>query len=257
MLEAKKASYRSVFISDVHLGTRNAQADELCDFLKNHTCERLYLVGDIFDFWHMERGKVYWHQSHSNVLESILSASKKGTDIYYIPGNHDEHLRKYIEYGLILGRIRFLNEYIHIGVDGKKYLVVHGDAFDALMFTKFGRFAMSVASRIYGLITRLNSVINWCRKKLKLKPWSLSDYVNKNVKKTMDTYFLYERKMAEYTMKNNLDGVICGHTHEPEIKQIEDIKYLNCGDWSGSATGIVEHHNGEFELIEWNISKKD
>jgi UDP-2,3-diacylglucosamine pyrophosphatase LpxH len=240
--------YKSIFVSDTHLGTEGCSAKELADFLKNNTSDRLYLVGDIIDGWQLSK-KVYWPQEHSNVIRRILTAAKRGTKVYWIVGNHDEMLRSWFEFRLQFGRLRILNEYIHHGINGKKYLVTHGDIFDPLMNS--GKFLMYFGDFLYTWLMKFNRCVNWVRRKLNLKYWSLSAYLKSQVKETIDMLFKYKQTMVAYTKKKGYDGVICGHIHTPAIEVINGIEYMNDGDWVESLTALVETHEGEFKLVKY------
>ena len=240
--------YKSIFVSDTHLGTEGCSAKELADFLKNNTCDRLYLVGDIVDGWQLSK-KVYWPQEHSNVIRRILTAAKRGTKVYYIVGNHDEMLRNWFDFKLRFGKIRICNEYIHHAINGKKYLVTHGDIFDPLMNS--GKFLMYFGDFIYTWLMKFNRYVNWVRRKFKLKYWSLSAYLKSQVKDTIDMLFKSKQTMITYTKKKGYDGVICGHIHTPAIEVIDGIEYMNDGDWVESLTALVETHEGEFKLVKY------
>ena len=240
--------YKSIFVSDTHLGTEGCSAKELADFLKNNTSDRLYLVGDIIDGWQLSK-KVYWPQEHSNVIRRILTAAKRGTKVYWIVGNHDEMLRSWFDFRLQFGRLRILNEYIHHGINGKKNLVTHGDICDTLMNS--GKFLMSLGDFLYTWLMKFNRCVNWVRRKLNLKYWSLSAYLKSQVKETIDMLFKYKQTMVAYTKKKGYDGVICGHIHTPAIEVIDGIEYMNDGDWVESLTALVETHEGEFKLVKY------
>ena len=240
--------YKSIFVSDTHLGTEGCSAKELADFLKNNTSDRLYLVGDIIDGWQLSK-KVYWPQEHSNVIRRILTAAKRGTKVYWIVGNHDEMLRSWFDFRLQFGRLRILNDYIHHGINGKKYLVTHGDIFDPLMNS--GKFLMYFGDFLYTWLMKFNRCVNWVRRKLNLKYWSLSAYLKSQVKETIDMLFKYKQTMVAYTKKKGYDGVICGHIHTPAIEVINGIEYMNDGDWVESLTALVETHEGEFKLVKY------
>ena len=240
--------YKSIFVSDTHLGTEGCSAKELADFLKNNTSDRLYLVGDIIDGWQLSK-KVYWPQEHSNVIRRILTAAKRGTKVYWIVGNHDEMLRSWFDFRLQFGRLRILNDYIHHGINGKKYLVTHGDIFDPLMNS--GKFLMYFGDFLYTWLMKFNRCVNWVRRKLNLKYWSLSAYLKSQVKETIDMLFKYKQTMVAYTKKKGYDGVICGHIHTPAIEVINGIEYMNDGDWVESLSALVETHEGEFKLVKY------
>jgi UDP-2,3-diacylglucosamine pyrophosphatase LpxH len=178
-----------------------------------------------------------------------LTAAKRGTKVYWIVGNHDEMLRSWFDFRLQFGRLRILNEYIHHGINGKKYLVTHGDIFDPLMNS--GKFLMYFGDFLYTWLMKFNRCVNWVRRKLNLKYWSLSAYLKSQVKETIDMLFKYKQTMVAYTKKKGYDGVICGHIHTPAIEVINGIEYMNDGDWVESLTALVETHEGEFKLVKY------
>jgi len=241
--------YKSIFISDVHLGTKDCKAATLNDFLKNNSCETLYLVGDIIDGWRIQQNKWRWKQTHTNVIRRILGCSKDGTKVIYIAGNHDEFLRPLLSYHIGFGLVEIANQYEHIGVDGKKYLVVHGDLFDGI--TRLAPWISFLGDRAYDFILSANTNLNWARRKLGFGYWSLSRFLKYRVKKAIDFVFHFEKNIAKYCAKRGFDGVICGHIHHAEIKNIDGVVYMNDGDWVESCTALVEHHDGTWEIITW------
>ena len=245
--------YRTIAISDVHLGTRDCKADQLNNFLKNNTCEIMYLVGDIIDAWKIQQNRWKWRQSHSNVIRRILGHAKRGTRIIYIAGNHDEFLRPLIPYGIGFGHIEIVNQAEHIGVDGRRYLVTHGDLFDGI--TRLAPWISFLGDRAYDIILALNSRFNWLRHRMGFGYWSLSQYLKQRVKKAIDFVFQFERNLAAYCKKRGYNGVICGHIHKAEIKEIDGMIYMNDGDWVESCTALVEHHDGTWEIVTWTQEK--
>lgn len=241
--------YKSIFISDVHLGSKGCKAELLVNFLKHNNAEKLYLVGDIIDGWKIQQNKWAWKQAHTNVIRKILSHAKNGTEVIYIAGNHDEFLRPLIPYGLTFGRIRIVNQHIHIGIDQNRYLVVHGDLFDGI--TRLAPWISFLGDRAYDILINLNTKLNWWRHKLGFGYWSLSQYLKQRVKRAVDFIVHYEKNLSEYCSKRNFNGIICGHIHQAEIKMINKISYLNCGDWVESCSALVENLNGEWEIIYW------
>lgn len=241
--------YKTIFISDVHLGTRDCQANKLNNFLKHNTCETLYLVGDIIDAWKIQQNKWRWKQSHTNVVRRILGHAKRGTRVIYVAGNHDEFLRPMIPYGFSFGLIEIKNQTEHIGVNGKRYLVTHGDLFDGI--TRLAPWLAFLGDKLYDLVLDWNSRFNWIRHKLGFGYWSLSKYLKHRVKKASDFMFQFEKNLAAYCKKRKYDGVICGHIHHAEIKEIDGVTYMNDGDWVESCTALVEHHDGRWEIITW------
>ena len=244
--------FRSIFISDVHLGSKGCQAEALCDFLKHHECERLYLVGDIIDGWRI-RKKWFWPQSHTNVIRRILTASKRGTDVHYIIGNHDEFLRGFLRFHISFGAIKISNRAVHEGVDGKRYFVCHGDMFDGLMRSD-RKWIMLAGDNLYNFLLWANTKLNTIRRILGLSYWSLSKALKSRTKRAMNFINSFEDQVAEYCKRNGYDGAICGHIHVAEIREIDGITYMNDGDWVESCTALVEHHDGRWELIEHPIS---
>ena len=242
-------TYRSIFISDVHLGTRDCKAGQLNNFLKHNTCDTLYLVGDIIDAWKIQQNKWRWKQSHTNVVRRVLGHAKRGTKVIFIAGNHDEFLRPMIPYGFSFGLIEIHNQAEHIGADGKHYLVTHGDLFDGI--TRLAPWLAFLGDKLYDLVLDWNSKFNALRRKLGLGYWSLSKFLKHRVKKATDFMFQFEKNLATYCKKRGFDGVICGHIHHAEIKDIDGIIYMNDGDWVESMTALVEHHDGKWEIITW------
>lgn len=251
----QKKTYRTIAISDVHLGTKDCKADQLVNFLKNNTCENLYLVGDIIDGWKMQQNRMRWKQSHTNVVRSILGHAKRGTKVIYIAGNHDEFLRSLIPLNLTFGMIEIHNQYEHVGVNGKHYLLVHGDLFDGI--TRLAPWLSFLGDRAYDIVLSLNSKFNWVRRKLGFGYWSLSRYLKARVKRAVDFMFQFEKNLSAYCRKRGFDGVICGHIHKAEIKVIEGTQYMNTGDWVESLTALVEHWDGSWEIIIWDKNNVD
>lgn len=248
-------TYRAIFISDVHLGTRDCKAEELNNFLKNNTCDTLYLVGDIIDAWKIQQNKLRWKQSHTNVIRRILGHAKRDTRVIYVAGNHDEFLRPMIPYNVSFGRIEICNQIVHEGADGKKYLVVHGDLFDGI--TRLAPWISFLGDKAYDFILRVNSRFNWIRHRFGFGYWSLSKFLKGRVKKAVDFMFKFEKTITDYAKKRNLDGVICGHIHNAEIKEIDGTVYMNDGDWVESMTALVEHHDGRWEIVTWTKAKDE
>lgn len=239
--------YRTIFISDVHLGTKDCKANQLNNFLKHNTCDTLYMVGDIIDAWKIQQNRWKWNQTHSNVIRRVLGHAKRDTKIIYIAGNHDEFLRPLIPYGIGFGRIEILNQTEHVGVDGKRYLVTHGDLFDGI--TRLAPWISFLGDRAYDTILSFNSKFNWIRHRMGFGYWSLSQYLKRRVKKAVDFIFQFEKNLATYCKKRGYDGVIAGHVHNPEIKEINGVMYMNDGDWVESISSLVETHEGDWILI--------
>ena len=248
-------TYRSIFISDVHLGTKDSQAEKLNNFLKHNTCDTLYLIGDIIDAWKIQQNRWRWKQSHTNVVRRVLGHAKRGTRVVYIAGNHDEFLRPMIPYGFSFGLVEIHNQTEHIGADGRHYLVVHGDLFDGI--TRLAPWISFLGDRAYDFVLTLNSKFNWFRHKMGFGYWSLSKYLKHRVKKAVDFMFQFERNLTGYCKKRGFDGVICGHIHHAEIKEIDGIIYMNDGDWVESCTALVEHWDGHWEIVTWTKEQDD
>ncbi len=238
--------YKSIFISDVHIGIKYSRVKELLNFLKENECETLYLVGDIIDGWSLSR-KWYWHDDYNLFFQKILRKSRKGTKIIYLPGNHDEFLRSFGE-SLNLGNIEIKNEVIHISPNGKKYLVVHGDVFDGILSSM--KFISHIGSVMYDIILKMNSILNKIRSWFGLNYWSLSHYLKVNTKEAVKFCVKFEKTLATIAKDREVDGVICGHIHFPCQKMVDGIEYHNTGCWIELATTIVEHEDGRLELID-------
>jgi UDP-2,3-diacylglucosamine pyrophosphatase LpxH len=251
-------TYRTIAISDVHLGTRDCKADQLNNFLKHNTCETMYLVGDIIDAWKIQQNRWRWRQSHSNVIRRILGHAKRNTRIIYVAGNHDEFLRPLIPYGIGFGHIEIVNQAEHVGIDGRRYLITHGDLFDGI--TRLAPWISFLGDRAYDFVLSLNSRFNWLRHRMGFGYWSLSQYLKRRVKRAVDFMFQFERNLAAYCKKRGFDGVICGHVHNSEIKLIDEVWYFNTGDWVESCTALCETHDGDWIIIqlvenEWRPSQ--
>jgi UDP-2,3-diacylglucosamine pyrophosphatase LpxH len=244
--------YRSIFISDVHLGTKGCQADSLCSFLKEHTCDHLYLVGDIIDGWQL-RKKWHFPQSHANVIRRILTAAKRGTQVYYILGNHDEGFRKFLQFDIEVGNIKILDRIDHFSLTGQRYLVIHGDFFDSLMLDH--KWLMHIGDAAYNLMIWVNIHLNKIRSLFGMNYWSLSNWLKQNTKNAVNFITSFEDHVSEYCTEEGYDGIICGHIHAAAIKKLSGIQYMNCGDWVESGTALVENTNGHFEIIEYRESK--
>jgi UDP-2,3-diacylglucosamine pyrophosphatase LpxH len=257
MSEAERAlgrdtmkTYRSLFISDVHLGTRTAQADALLDFLRETEAETIYLVGDIVDFWRIRRGAV-WPQSHNDVLQKLLRKVRKGARVIFIPGNHDDGLRAYC--GTRFGGIEIARQAIHESHDGRRYLVIHGDEFDVVV--TYAKWLAFLGDRGYSLALAFNVPLNWARRQLGLGYWSLSAYLKYRVKSAVNFIGDYEKALVDEARRRGVDGVICGHIHHAASRTIDGIHYLNSGDWVESCTAIGETFDGRFELVRWLETK--
>ena len=238
--------YRSIFISDIHLGMRNSQAPALLDFLKHSEADTIYLVGDIVDFWKVKRGP-HWPQSHNDVLQKLLRKARKGCRVVFIPGNHDEGLRDYC--GMNFGGVEVRRDAIHEGPTGKRYAVLHGDEFDVIV--RYARWLALLGDRSYDVALAMNVPLNIARRMLGLGHWSLSSYLKLKVKTAVKFIGEYEQALASEARRRDVQGLICGHIHHANDRMIDGVHYLNCGDWVESCTAIGERHDGAFEVIRW------
>lgn len=238
--------YRTIFISDVHLGMRSSQATALLDFLRERDAETYYLVGDIVDFWKVQRGP-HWPQSHNDVLQKLLRKTRKGSRMIFIPGNHDDGLRDYC--GMSFGGIEIRRDAIHEGANGKKYLVLHGDEFDVVV--RYARWLAFLGDRSYDVALALNIPLNFARRIFGFDHWSLAQYLKLKVKSAVKFIGEYEEALSHEAKRRGADGLICGHIHHANNRMLGAIHYLNCGDWVESCTAIGERHDGTFEIIDW------
>lgn len=240
--------YKSIFISDLHLGTKQAKAEQLLEFIKETEAQNLYLVGDIIDGWAIKQ-KFRWKQSHSDVIQKVLRAARKGTNVYYLTGNHDEFLRSFLP--LRMGdNLNIVNDLDYHAIDGKKYFVTHGDIFDNMTTTK--KWLTIFGDIGYDFLLNLNPVINFIRRRFGIKRyWSLSAQLKDNLRNSLDFIKDYENISTQYAKHIGYDGVICGHIHKANIKTIEGIEYMNTGDWVESCTALVETFEGEWKIVEW------
>ena len=238
--------YRSIWISDIHLGTPGCKASFLLDFLRSTKSDNLYLVGDIIDGWSLRQGW-YWPQEHNDVIQKLMRKARQGTRVVFIPGNHDEFARHYVD--LEFGSIKVLHETIHKTADGRDFLVLHGDEFDVVV--KYARWLAYLGDWSYGLCLKLNDVLNGIRARLGYPYWSLSAYLKLKVKNAVKFIADFENALADVARDRKVDGIICGHIHHPEIREINGVTYCNDGDWVESCSALVEHFDGQLELIYW------
>ena len=245
-LEQKHKTYRTIWISDIHLGSKGSQSEHLLEFLKYNDSEYLYLVGDIIDGWRLTK-KWYWPQSHNDVIQKILRKARKGTKVFYIPGNHDEGSRSFI--GLTFGDIKIRNQAFHLTAKEKKLWVVHGDMFDHVI--QHARWLAYIGDSAYTFLLWINKWFNDLRRFFNLPYWSLSQYLKLKVKKAVSFINAFETLMVKEAHRRGCDGVVCGHIHKSELKEINNLIYANDGDWVESLTALVEHKDGELEIVNW------
>ena len=241
---------RTVWISDIHLGTPGCQAVALLDFLRRVECETLYLVGDIIDGWQLRRSW-YWPQSHNDVVQKILRKARKGTRVVFVPGNHDEFARRYVEHNF--GGVDVVDEAVHVTADGRALWITHGDLFDGVI--QCAKWLAYVGDSAYEFTLKLNSAFNRARARLGLPYWSLSKYLKLKVKRAVSYVSDFEVAVAREARKRGLHGVVCGHIHHAEMREIDGVLYCNDGDWVESLTALVEHHDGRLEIADWSARR--
>ncbi len=246
--------YRTIWISDVHLGTRGCNAALLIDFLDHVDSDTLYLVGDIIDGWAMKK-RFYWPELHNAIVRRIMKRAKRGTRVIYIPGNHDEMFRQFA--GLDFGGVEIKRKAVHHAADGRRLLVLHGDEFDAVMLAH--RWLALLGDTAYTLLLRLNVVVNAVRRRLCLPYWSLAKHAKHKVKDAVAFISRFEQTVAHAVSLKKLDGVVCGHIHTADINNFDGIAYYNDGDWVESCTALVEHADGRMEILHWSdeVAKRD
>lgn len=237
---------RTVWISDTHLGTRGCKAAWLLDFLQNHRCETMYLVGDIIDGWQL-RKDWYWTDAQHAVVKLLFERARTGTRIIFVPGNHDEFARDF--FGITFGCIEVRPEAEHTTLGGRRFLVTHGDQFDGIV--QHAKWLAFTGDTLYCLILRLNHWLNRIRSRLGMRYWSLSQYLKHRVKNAVSFISDYEQALTDEARRRGFDGVICGHIHKAEIRMMGKLQYVNCGDWVESLTAITEDYQGELSLVEW------
>lgn len=238
-------SFRSIWVSDLHLGTRSSQAEQFLDLLRSTESDYLYLVGDIVDGWALRRNW-YWPQTHNDVVQKLLRKARKGTQVVYIPGNHDEFARHFID--LRLGDIEIDRRRIHSTADGRRLLVLHGDEFDGLVAR--AKWLMKLGARGYDLALAINRTLQPILSRLGRSGWSFSQFAKQKSKQAVQFIADFENIVIREAELNDVDGVVCGHIHRPEMRQMGNIMYANTGDWVESCTLLIEHHDGEIELVD-------
>lgn len=238
--------YRTVWISDVHLGTRGCKAEYLLDFLQHVECDCLYLVGDILDFWKLKNGW-YWPPMHSEVVRTVMDMTKRGVRVIYIPGNHDEFLREYLD--AVFGGVEIQRSAIHTLADGRRFLVLHGDEFDGVVCSS--RWLAVAGSEAYDALLVLNRWFNYLRRKLGAPYWSLSAYLKHKVKNAVNFIGNYEQVLIRAAADEGVDGIVCGHIHHAALQDMGPITYCNCGDWVESCTALAESHEGHLSVLNW------
>ncbi len=244
--------YRTIFISDTHLGTRGCQAELLLDFLKHHDAETIYLVGDIVDAWRLRRGW-HWPQSHNDVVQAVLDKAQRGATVIYIPGNHDEMMRSYL--GTHFGGLEVMSRADHVMADGRRFLVTHGDQFDSIVV--HAKWLAHLGDRAYGFALWLNTHANKMRQLWGGQYWSLSNWAKQQVKQAVSFISEYEKVLADEARRGQYDGIVCGHIHRANICKMNGIDYVNSGDWVESCTAVVERFDGSLHLIRWAAARRN
>lgn len=239
--------FRSVWISDLHLGTKHSQVDLLLDFLRECDCRYLYIVGDLFDGWEL-KAKWFWRDEYNVLIQKLLRKSRKQTRVIYITGNHDEFVEEFL--GLRFGSVTLARQVIHIGADGQRYLVLHGHQADGIVH--FNRLLDRVGSRLYQWILDFNVYFNRVRRRFGFGYWSVSLYLKYKAKAALRYVADHEDILTNMARKQKVQGVICGHIHRAEIKMVNGVRYLNCGDWVESCTALVEDFNGNMRLLDFH-----
>jgi UDP-2,3-diacylglucosamine pyrophosphatase LpxH len=243
---AQRRRYRSIFISDLHLGTRGCRSDFLVSFLRSVDCKQLYLVGDIVDGWRL-RKSWYWDDGHDEVIRLILQMARQGTEVTYIPGNHDELFRDWL--GLEVAGVKLMREAEHEAADGRRFLVIHGDEFDGVI--RYAKVIAHLGDWAYDTALVLNRWFNMARRRFGYPYWSLSQWLKRQVKEAVKAIDRFEVALATEAKRRGLQGVICGHIHHAEMRMVQGVLYINDGDWVESCTALVEHADGRFELLDW------
>lgn len=246
MAKSEARHFRTLFISDVHLGSKGAKASFLLDFLRFHEADTIYLVGDIVDGWRLRRSW-HWPQEHNDVVQKLLRKGRKGTRIVYIAGNHDEFLRDF--QGTHFGGIEVMDRTMHETADGRKFLIIHGDQFDVVV--RNARYIAYLGDWAYDAAIAVNTMMNRLRRRLGLRYWSFSSWAKLRVKKAVNFISSFQDVVSEEARRVGADGVICGHIHHATIETVGGVEYVNTGDWVESCTAVVEHFDGRMELISW------
>ena len=239
---------RTIFISDIHLGTAGCQAQALLDFMKSHPSDYLYLVGDIIDGWQLRR-KWYWPQSHNDVVQKLLRRARKGCRVIFVPGNHDEFARAFV--GNQFGGIEVIHDAVHTTADGRTLWITHGDYFDGVI--QCAKWLAYLGDNLYEITLKVNRHLNRLRNRMGLPYWSLSAYLKQKVKTALNYVTDFEVAVAHEAKRRGHQGVVCGHIHRAEMRMIDGVLYCNDGDWVESRTALIEHFDGQLEMVHWNF----
>jgi UDP-2,3-diacylglucosamine pyrophosphatase LpxH len=243
--------HRTIFLSDLHLGAKGAQAELVLDFLQHNDARTIYLVGDFIDGWKLKRGW-YWPQAHNDVVQILLAKARDGARIVLLPGNHDEFLREFV--GLRFGALELAETALHAAADGRVYLVIHGDQFDAVVL--HAGWLARIGDWAYVLAMGVSSLISAVRRRMGLTYWSFSAWAKHKVKKAVNFVSSFEALLTQEARRRGAQGVICGHIHHAAMRDLDGIAYLNCGDWVESCTALVEDAEGRFSIIRWRDERQ-
>ncbi len=242
---------RTVWISDLHLGTAGCQAAPLLEFLRETECHTLFLVGDIIDGWQLRRSW-YWPQSHNDVIQKVLRKARKGTRVIFVPGNHDEFARRYVAH--TFGGVEVAEDFVHVTADGRRLWVTHGDLFDGVI--QCAPWLAHLGDLSYEFTLKANRWFNAARARLGLPYWSLSQYLKLKVKRAVSYVGDFEVAVAREAHRRGVQGVVCGHIHHAEMRDIDGVLYCNDGDWVESLTALVEHHDGRLEIVRHKVDER-
>ncbi len=238
--------FRSIWISDAHLGTRSCKAEYLLDFLRHTESRYLYLIGDMIDFWNLRNGW-YWPPLHNQVLQAVMEKAARGTQVVFVPGNHDEVFRDHV--GRVFGGVEVAADAVHRTADGRQLLVLHGDEFDSIV--RHSKWLAMFGSWIYDFLLYSNRWVNLVRRKLGFPYWSLAAYLKHKVKNAVNYISNFEQALVHEARKRGVDGVVCGHIHKATIEHYDGMLYCNDGDWVESCTALVEQTDGGLALVHW------
>ncbi len=246
-----KTHYRTVWLSDIHLGCKDCKAEHLLNFLESSTIDTLYLVGDIVDLWAMSK-QFRWPVALNQLLHKLLSLSENRNDghqtkVIYLPGNHDEPAQKYDQ--MSFGHVDIHREYIHTTANGKKLLLLHGDQFDNEVC--FGKAQAWIGDKGYELLLFINRWYNFIRAKHGYPYWSLAGHIKTRIRGANEAIARYREAAIQRAKKEGLDGIVCGHIHHPEITTIDGVTYYNDGDWVENCSALTEDHGGNINLVYW------
>jgi UDP-2,3-diacylglucosamine pyrophosphatase LpxH len=247
--EPEPRRYRTLFLSDLHLGAKASQAHLLLDFLRHNDADTIYLVGDIVDGWKLRRGW-HWPQAHNDVVQKMLRKARKGARVVYVPGNHDEFARDYT--GLTFGGVEVAEHAVHETADGRRLLVIHGDQFDIVV--RHARWLAFFGDWAYDAAVSANTQLNRLRRLFGVGYWSFSAWAKLRVKEAVNFIGDFEKTLAAEALRRGVDGVVCGHIHHATIRTIEGVLYVNTGDFVESCTAVAEHADGTLEILEWRMT---